>query len=122
MARSTRSPSRADDTTVVSGGDDNAIKVWGLTSGELRETLTGHAHCVDWRCHQLRMVERCYSVSLDGSMIVWDLQGSRRLGRPFVASSGSFQPVTRAIRRFPTCFPSPRWEVCSPRRSATAAS
>ena len=82
-----------DDTTVVSGGDDNAIKVWGLTSGALRETLTGHTHWVagvaispDGRT--------LYSVSLDGSMIVWDLQGSRRLGRPFVASSGSFQPVT----------------------------
>jgi WD40 repeat protein/class 3 adenylate cyclase len=78
-----------DDATLASGGDDTTIKIWDLSSGELRETLTGHVHSVSSLAISPDGT-KLYSVSLDGSMIVWDLQGSLRLGKLFVAGSGSF--------------------------------
>jgi WD40 repeat protein len=79
-----------DDAKVVTGGDvDNAIKVWDLESGQLLETLTGHTHSVVGLAASPDS-RTLYSASFDGSLIVWDLDGSRRLGRPFIASRGSF--------------------------------
>ena len=82
----------SDDTTVVSGGlRDNAVKVWDLRSGELSESLSGQTHAVSGLAISPEG-RTLYSSSLDGSVIVWDLQGSRRLGRWFSASAGSFSP------------------------------
>src|SRR5512147_3139319 len=36
----------ADGRTIVSGSDDNTIKVWNLATGELLRTLNGHSNSV----------------------------------------------------------------------------
>jgi WD40 repeat protein/class 3 adenylate cyclase len=77
-----------DGRTIVSTGDDAQVLVWNAVSGELRQTLTGHtgrafgpAFGPDERT--------LYTAGLDGAAIAWDLEGSRRLGRPFQAGAGN---------------------------------
>jgi len=71
---------------LVTTGDDKQVLVWSLGSGAVTETLTGHngrvfgpAFSPDGRT--------LYTAGLDGSMIIWDLAGTRRLGRPFRAGN-----------------------------------
>ena len=35
-----------DGTTLVSGSDDNTIRLWAVKTGELKRVLTGHGHDV----------------------------------------------------------------------------
>ena len=39
-----------------------------------------------------------YTVSLDGSLLAWDLAGDRRLGRPFDAGEGAPVAIARYRR------------------------
>jgi WD40 repeat protein/class 3 adenylate cyclase len=80
-----------DGQTIVSTGDDAQVLVWDAETGELEQTLSGHtgkpfgpAFSPDGRT--------LHTVALDGAAITWDLEGSRRLGRPFVAGSGNDVP------------------------------
>src|SRR5206468_8837898 len=70
-------------------------------------TLSGHSSHVDGAAVSPNG-RKLYTVSFDGSMIVWDLEGSKRLGRPFTATAGGFDvnagfpPVPDLISISPT--------------------
>jgi WD40 repeat protein len=64
------------------------VIVWDVATASIRETFEGHAGKVTEAA--LKPDARtAYSVSLDGTVIAWDLAGDRRLGRPFRAGSGN---------------------------------
>jgi len=77
-----------DSRTLVSGGDDRVALVWDTASGELRETLSGHnGRVFAPAIAALDDEVTAYTVSLDGSVMAWDVSGGRRLGRPFSAGA-----------------------------------
>ena len=78
-----------DGSLVETSGDDGVARLWDVKTGALVDTFVGHDGRV-WPATfseangQLTM----HTASLDGSMITWDVTGSRRLGQPFHAGSG----------------------------------
>jgi WD40 repeat protein/DNA-binding SARP family transcriptional activator len=65
----------------ATGGDDKTVKIWDVASGQLRETFQGH----EARVLGLRFSpdSRTLYSAASRTVIAWDLEGSRRLGRPF---------------------------------------
>ena len=67
-----------DGRTLVTSGDDRLLDVWDVNSGQLLDTLAGHAGRVfspaisDVGGHLT-----AWSVGLDGQLIEWDLTGDR---------------------------------------------
>jgi hypothetical protein len=64
-----------DGTLLAIGGDDQLIGVWDVDTGELRDTLRGHAGPV----HGLVFAgdaRTLYSASRDNSVIAWDVSGA----------------------------------------------
>ena len=71
-----------DGTILAGGAADGGIGLWSLRTGTLRETLHGHTASV--RAVVFSPEGRTlYTAGNDGSLIAWDLSGSRRLGQPF---------------------------------------
>ena len=71
---------------LASADEDGTISVWNVRTGALRETFKGHSAAA------LAAVfspdgRTLYTAGDDGSVIVWDLGGARRLGKPFRYSS-----------------------------------
>jgi len=66
----------------ATGSNDKTVRVWDIASGQLRETLQGH----EARVVGLRFSPDSKTLYSAGSktVIAWDLDGSRRLGRPFL--------------------------------------
>ena len=100
----------ADGALVAIGGDDQLIGVWDVDSGELRDTLRGHAAPV----HGLVFSadgRTLYSASRDNSVIAWDVAGdrsfaSRRSRTPALPAPASDQrpdhsrrPIGELVRR-----------------------
>jgi len=84
---------------LVSTGDDKQVIVWNLASARIEETLSGHNGRVLGAAFSPDGAT-LYTVSLDGSLMIWDLSGKRRLGRRFVAGAGhppEFTPETVAL-------------------------
>ena len=67
-----------DVQTLVSGGDDNTIKVWNLQTGQLLRTLTGHANQV-YGVAINPDGQTLVSGSLDQTIKVWNLQTGQLL-------------------------------------------
>jgi WD40 repeat protein len=63
------------------GGNDKTVRVWDVASRRLRETFQGH----EARVVGLRFSpdSRTLYSAASKTVIAWDLEGSRRLGRPF---------------------------------------
>jgi WD40 repeat protein len=90
----------------VTAGEDNRAIVWHVRDAAAVETLSGHTGTVTGLAlsHDGRTL---YSASLDGRVLVWDLGGARRLGRPFAIDrpgvggeaylNGAFVPVASAL-------------------------
>jgi WD40 repeat protein/class 3 adenylate cyclase len=80
-----------DGATLATGGADRKVKVWDVASGQLRETFEGH----EGRFAGLRFSPDGGAIYAAGSrsVIVWDLEGSGRLGRPFPFASGPTPPT-----------------------------
>ena len=80
-----------DGSLVATSGDDGSTRLWDAATGYLVETLTGHDGRV-WAptfSDARRSTSPCTPSSLDGTMMTWDLSGSRRLGEPFQAGAGT---------------------------------
>ena len=66
-------------------GDDEKVVVWDVRSAQPRGVFEGHAA----RITSVALSpdgRTVYSASLDGTVIAWDLEGSRQLGRQFAVS------------------------------------
>jgi WD40 repeat protein len=109
-----------DGRTLATGGDDGTVMVWDLkqaaaadlglpgsaegapgaprrsappAQGRVSETLEGHTGAV-WGAAFAPDGRTLYTASDDSSVIIWDVAGDRRLGRPF--GTGIVQARCRA--------------------------
>ncbi len=78
-----------DGRILVTGGDDLVARAWDVATGALLKTFEGH----DGRVFapvvtQVDGDETVWTVSLDGSLMAWDLTGDRRLGHEFPGATG----------------------------------
>src|SRR4051794_7806197 len=89
----------ADGRFLVTTGDDGAAILWNVKQAASAEVFRGHAGAVVAAAVD-RRARTLYTAGLDGSVITWDLDGDRRLGRPFNAGigSGDFGPTTAISR------------------------
>ncbi|HET8820761.1 MAG TPA: protein kinase [Thermoleophilaceae bacterium] len=71
-----------DGRTLVTTGEGDVL-VSDVATREPVETLRGHAGTKVFGPAFLPDGATFFTVSLDGSIIAWDLRGTRRLGRPF---------------------------------------
>ncbi len=71
----------------MSAGEDSDVNVWDVASGELVETLTGHANGIA-HLDLSQDGRTLHTAGLDGRIITWDLSGTRRLGRPVRLGAG----------------------------------
>jgi WD40 repeat protein/class 3 adenylate cyclase len=79
VARMAFSP---DSRTVVSAGDDALAILWNPATGVPLERLTGHGGRILWPDFSADG-QTLYTPSLDGTILQYDLGGSRRFGSPF---------------------------------------
>ena len=84
-----------DGTTLATGGGHGTVKVWDVASGQLRETFHGH----EARVAGLRFSNDGRTLYSAGSksVIAWDLEGGRRLGRPFSFFPGASPAVSISL-------------------------
>ena len=77
----------ADGTSAITAGQDDRVIVWDVEHAEAGETLAGHSGQVTGLAisHDNQTL---YSSALDGKVLIWDLAGTRRLGRPFDLGAG----------------------------------
>ena len=66
-----------EDGKVVSGGADNSIKVWDLSSGKLLRTLKGHNSSIN--TVTVSVDGKVVSGGADNSIMVWDLSSGKLL-------------------------------------------
>ncbi len=83
-----------DSRLAVSTGDDRVAIVWNPATGQPLQRLTGHGGRV-LDAAFARNGKTLYTVSLDGTVLRWDLSGGRRfgdtarVGRPVPSADGS---------------------------------
>ena len=73
-----------DGRTLVTAAGSDAM-LWNVGHARASERLEGHAGLI----RELAVSpdsSTAYTASVDGSVVVWDLAGTRRLGRPFDAA------------------------------------
>lgn len=66
---------------IVSGSNDEKIKLWSASTGECLQTLEGHTNLVRALSFD-PVLERLVSASYDQTVIVWELKNSREDGVP----------------------------------------
>ena len=77
-----------DNRTLATTGDDGKIALWDVQSAAITgETLSGHAGPIN--SAQITRDGAIYTSSVDGTVLIWDLRGDRRLGRPFETGTGN---------------------------------
>ena len=79
--------------------------VWDVEHAAAGETLAGHAGQITGLAIS-RDGQTLYSAALDGKVLIWDLAGTRRLGRPFDLGPGN--PAAVAPLRAEPRRPRPR--------------
>lgn len=62
-----------DDKLLLAGSSDHALRLWDVTSGRIRHTLTGHSDKVAALCFSLQDGSRAVSCGGDRCIKVWDL-------------------------------------------------
>src|SRR5215208_8113405 len=72
----------ADGRAAVTAGADNRVIVWNVERAAAAETLAGNAAQITGLAIS-RGAQTLYTAALDGKVLIWDLAGDRRLGRPF---------------------------------------
>jgi WD40 repeat protein len=88
----------SDGKLLAIGGDDQIIAVWDTRTGELRDTLRGHAAAVHGLVFSADN-RTLYSASRDNSVIAWDVAGNRSFGSrpsrtPALGASSSADTLT----------------------------
>ena len=79
----------ADGAFAITAGEDDRVIVWDVKHAAAGETLEGHAGQITGLAIS-RDSQTLYTSALDGKVLIWDLAGARRLGRPF--DLGTRQP------------------------------
>lgn len=64
-----------DAETLATGSDDNTIKLWNITTGQVFQTLLGHTSSV--YCLQLLLDQTLVSSSLDKSIKLWNIKNNQ---------------------------------------------
>ncbi len=78
-----------DGSVLVTGGDDRVARAWDTTTGRLLQTLEGHnGRVFGPAVTELGGRRTVWTVSLDGTMMAWDLSGTQALGRSFSGGAG----------------------------------
>src|SRR6185436_13686775 len=73
---------------LVTAGEDGDVILWDVRQAAAAETLSGHARSAF--SPQIADGGRTlYTASLDGTVLIWDLVGRRRLGQRFVTGAGN---------------------------------
>ena len=67
-----------DGQSVLSGSDDNTLKIWSASDGSERYTLSGHSHCVT-SCSFSPDGASVLSGSADETLKIWDAATGARL-------------------------------------------
>jgi hypothetical protein len=77
----------ADGAFAITASETDRVIVWDVKHAAAGETLEGHAGKITGLAisHDSQTL---YTVALDGKVIIWDLAGARRLGRPFKLGPG----------------------------------
>ena len=78
-----------DGRSVVTVGNDSRLLVWNLASASVRETLTSATGLPLRGPVMSSDGTSAFTTDTSGAVVVWDLQGNRRLGRTFTAGSGA---------------------------------
>ena len=83
----------ATGATAVTAGEDKRAIVWDVRRAVAIDTLAGHSGQLTGLAIS-RDGRTLYTSALDGKVLVWDLAGDRRLGRPFPTGrdAGDRQP------------------------------
>jgi WD40 repeat protein len=71
-----------DGRLAITAGEDERLIVWDVERASAEETLEGHTGQITGLAIR-RASPTLYSSSLDSKLLIWDLAGDRRLGRPF---------------------------------------
>jgi WD40 repeat protein/DNA-binding SARP family transcriptional activator len=82
----------ADGRTAITASEDSRAIVWNVERPAARETFDGHTAPITGLAIRH---ETLYTAALDGKVIMWDLDGAHRLGRPFAIGPDNrypFQP------------------------------
>ena len=66
-----------NDNTIVSGSDDNSLKIWDIKSGEEIKSLTGHSDFVT--CVSVIDENTIVSGSRDYSLKIWDVNSGEEI-------------------------------------------
>jgi DNA-binding SARP family transcriptional activator/WD40 repeat protein len=77
------------DGSVITGGDDGNLTVWDGRTLAMRDAFGGPAGVPERSSQVSPDGSTAYSVDDNGTIVVWDLAGTRRLIAPFRAGSGS---------------------------------
>ncbi|MDP9328166.1 MAG: hypothetical protein M3P10_08160, partial [Actinomycetota bacterium] len=78
----------ADGRSVISTGDDHRVLLWDVASGRIEEPFDDPAGLAVFAPVLSPDGSTLFTIDVDGNVVVWDLQGDRRLGRSFTAGSG----------------------------------
>jgi WD40 repeat protein/class 3 adenylate cyclase len=82
-----------DAKEVLTGGDDLVARAWDVRTGALLQTFAGHnGRVFAPAVTSIGGKATVWTVSLDGSLIAWDLTGGRRFGNEFPAAHGVTAP------------------------------
>jgi WD40 repeat protein len=77
-----------DGGSAITVGNDSRLLVWDVASASVRETLES-ASGLPLRGPAMSPEGMAFTTDQTGDVVVWDLSGGRRLGRPFTAGSGA---------------------------------
>jgi DNA-binding SARP family transcriptional activator/WD40 repeat protein len=96
-----------DGSLVATSGDDGATRLWEVKTGALVDTFAGHAGRV-WTptFSDVGGKLTLHTASLDGTVMTWDVSGSRRVGEPFEAGAG-FDALPQRLEAGPRVAVSP---------------
>jgi WD40 repeat protein len=80
-----------DGRAAATGGEDNRVQVWDVERAASRESFSGHTTGVTGLAFS-EDARTLFSAALDGTILIWDLAGDRRLDRRFAITPFQGRP------------------------------